>query len=326
MNSLFNDPYHAKIEAVPAGIRRLLWTVLIPTHNCACYLRGALISVLDQDPGPEKMEIIVVDDHSTQDDPEAVVKEIGKGRVQFIRQAKNVGKVKNYETGLLESRGTFIHQLHGDDRVRHGFYKKMEELHKNFPEAGAAFCQSYYINEKGEVTGRTGEEQKTDGILENGFEKIAVRQRIQTPSIVVKREVYEQLGGFDRRLDCFEDWEMWLRIAAYYPFAYSKEILAEYRASANSTTHRTLRNGSRFKTLRQVISRMDDQFKDKITKETKKSRSYVQAEYWLNFIPGLVKERIFSIWIAVVREALCYSFSFKIFKRATSLTLRSLIR
>ena len=43
------------------------------------------------------MEIIVVDDHSTKDDPEAVVNEYGQGRVQFIRQEKNVGKVKNYE-------------------------------------------------------------------------------------------------------------------------------------------------------------------------------------------------------------------------------------
>ena len=38
-----------------------------------------------------------------------------------------------------------------------------------------------------------------------------------TPSIVVRRSVYERLGSFDRRLVCAEDWEMWVRIAAHYP-------------------------------------------------------------------------------------------------------------
>ena len=85
-------------------------------------------SVLAQDPGEALMEIIVVDDHSTKDDPEAVVKEFGQGRVQFIKQEKNVGKVKNYETGLFASRGRYIHQLHGDDLVYDGFYKEMEAL------------------------------------------------------------------------------------------------------------------------------------------------------------------------------------------------------
>ena len=107
-------------------MKRPLWTVIIPTYNCANYLKETLASVLEQDPGEASMEIIVVDDHSTKDDPEAVVKEFGKGRVKFIRQEKNIGKVKNYETGLKASRGRYIHQLHGDDLVYDGFYKEIE--------------------------------------------------------------------------------------------------------------------------------------------------------------------------------------------------------
>ena len=103
---------------------------MIPTYNCANYLKVTLASVLAQDPGEAIMEIIVVDDYSTKDDPEAVVKEYGQGRVQFIRQEKNVGKVKNYETGLRASRGRYIHQLHGDDLVYDGFYKEMEAIFK----------------------------------------------------------------------------------------------------------------------------------------------------------------------------------------------------
>ena len=96
--------HYLKINQITDEVKRPLWSVLIPTHNCAHYLRETLQSVLAQDPGEALMEIIVVDDHSTKDDPEAVVKEFGQGRVQFIRQEKNVGKVKNYETGLTASR------------------------------------------------------------------------------------------------------------------------------------------------------------------------------------------------------------------------------
>ncbi len=66
---------------------------MIPTFNCAKYLRQTLESVLRQDPGPEEMQIEVIDDCSAQDDPEAIVREIGKGRVAFYRKPKNEGAI-----------------------------------------------------------------------------------------------------------------------------------------------------------------------------------------------------------------------------------------
>ena len=53
--------------------KRPIWSVMIPTYNCANYLRETLASVLAQDPGADVMQIEVVDDHSTKDDPKAVV-------------------------------------------------------------------------------------------------------------------------------------------------------------------------------------------------------------------------------------------------------------
>lgn len=62
---------------------RPTWSVVIPTYNCADFLRITLKGVLDQDPGPDEMQIEVVDDVSTKDDPEGVVRELGKGRVSL---------------------------------------------------------------------------------------------------------------------------------------------------------------------------------------------------------------------------------------------------
>src|SRR5882762_9895331 len=104
----------------PADVHPL-WSVLIPTYNCIEWLRQTLEGVLVQDPGPEKMQIEVVDDYSTDGDVGALVQEIGKGRIGFFRQEKNRGSLRNFETCLNRSKGYLVHLLHGDDLVLKGF-------------------------------------------------------------------------------------------------------------------------------------------------------------------------------------------------------------
>ena len=64
-----------------------------------------------------------------------------------------------------------------------------------------------------------------------------------TPCIVVRRSVYEELGGFDDRLACAEDWEMWVRLAARFPVYYEERPLACYRLHGNSNTEGTCATG-----------------------------------------------------------------------------------
>src|SRR5690348_11057027 len=82
-----------RIASIPAGVRRPSWSVMIPTFNCAKYLRETLESVLAEDVGPEQMQIEVVDDCSDKDDPHAVVREIGRSRVLFHRKSLNEGAI-----------------------------------------------------------------------------------------------------------------------------------------------------------------------------------------------------------------------------------------
>jgi hypothetical protein len=218
------------IPPVSADVRRPLWSVMIPTYNCASYLREALRSVLSQDPGPDVMQIEVVDDASTQDHPEAVVAELGSGRVGFFRQPQNLGHVGNFNSCLARAQGRIVHLLHGDDYVRPGFYAALSHAFEAESGVGAAFCRGIYMDDDGNWISFTPVEQSASGVLNGWLEKIASGQRIATPSIVVRREVYERLGGFDRRFSvAAEDWEMWVRIAAEYPVYYEREPLAAYR-------------------------------------------------------------------------------------------------
>ena len=69
------------IPPLEADTLRPLWSVMIPTYNCYAYIKEAIESVLIQYPGPELMQIEVVDDYSTDGDVKALVEELGKGRV-----------------------------------------------------------------------------------------------------------------------------------------------------------------------------------------------------------------------------------------------------
>ncbi len=246
--------YRATILPVPPEIPRPRWSVMIPTHNCADYLRETLASVLAQDPGPALMQIEVIDDYSTKDDPAAVVAELGRGRVAFYRQPENVGHTRNFSTCLQRSRGTLVHLLHGDDCVRDGFYSKMGRLFEGHPELGAAFCRYIYMDAQGHWQWLPPVEQAASGVLENWLERLVTQQPLQPPAMVVRRDVYEQVGGFDQRLVISaEDTEMWIRIGTHYPVGYEVEPLALYRTQlTTSLTSRAIRNGQNIRDCRRA--------------------------------------------------------------------------
>jgi glycosyltransferase involved in cell wall biosynthesis len=241
------------IPPVPEGEPRPLWSVMIPTYNCAAYLRDALASVLSQDPGAERMQIEVVDDDSMADDPEAVVEEIGQGRVGFYRQPRNLGNVGNFNTCLRRARGHVVHLLHGDDLVRPGFYRAFEEVFSRRPEVGAVFCNQTFVDEEGRIFHTSTPLEPESGILDRWLERIAEEQRLQAPTIAVRRSVYEAIGGFDARLSYGEDWVMWVRVAAHYPVWYEPEPLAAYRIHLSSISGWQTRTGANIQDLRRGV-------------------------------------------------------------------------
>ncbi|MEZ2301880.1 MAG: glycosyltransferase family 2 protein [Microcoleus sp.] len=315
-------PYRPTIPPVPDDVPRPLWSVMIPTYNCASYLRQTLASVLAQDPGSDVMQIAVVDDHSTQDDPAAVVEELGRGRVEFYRQPHNVGIVKNFKTTLELSRGKLIHQLHGDDLVRDGFYQKMQTAFIKNPEIGAAFCRHIIMDEHSHWQHISVLEQQESGVLPNSWlELIAGFQRIQTPSIVVRREVYEKLGGFDHRLTMSEDWEMWVRIAANYPIGYEVEPLAMYRKHSNSISNINNKNGKHFQQIRKAVNifqaYLPKEKADTIYQKTMQNCAF----HALEIADSILAEGDMRSTINLIREALKCSRSFRVVRSAGRIIL-----
>jgi hypothetical protein len=312
-------PYRAVIPPVPEGTTRPLWSVMIPTYNCAAYLRETLTSVLLQDPGPDMMQIEVVDDHSTKDEPEAVVAEVGHGRVAFYRQSQNVGHTENFATCLRRSRGKLIHLLHGDDCVRDGFYRTMQQAFARQPAIGAAFCRQIFMDENGHWQGISPLEQQTSGVFENWLERLAVEQRIMTPSIVVRREVYEAMGGFDARLVCSEDWEMWVRIAARYPIWYEVEPLALYRMHFDSNTGRHIGTGEDISYTCQAIDIFTQYLPDELAERVSRTAKETYALSALDMAYTMLARGDRRAVTAQIRAALNCSLSLKVVRKLFSL-------
>jgi glycosyltransferase involved in cell wall biosynthesis len=233
--------YRDTVLPVPAHARRPKWSVMVPVYNNSRHLRSTLESVLKQDPGPEFMQIEVVDDFSS-DEPEKIMRDVAGDRISYFRQERNLGHIQNFHTCITRARGEIVHLLHGDDLVRQGFYKELQVGFDREPATGAAFCRPIYIDEMGLELSIAPPEQSNSGPLANAALRLASEQKVMTPCIAVRRAVYEQLGGFDRRLICSEDWEMWVRIAAQFPIWYVPQPLACYRIHKNSNTGRHTRN------------------------------------------------------------------------------------
>ncbi len=229
---------------MPAGTDRPLWSVTIPSYNNSDYIRETLVSVLAQDPGPEAMQIEVVDDCSPDDSPEAIVAEVGKGRIAFHRHPRNLGLVNNFNECIRRARGEWVHILHSDDSVRPGFYGHARRAMMAHPEIGAWICRVIYTDETGLWSGFSELESNTPGVLGREFrERQLVDQRIQFAGIMVRRSVYEELGGFRPELKLCLDWDMWKRIVLNKPVYYDPEPLACFRLHARSAYAHALQTG-----------------------------------------------------------------------------------
>lgn len=234
----------AAVEPVAPGTPRPTWSVMIPTYNCAAYLRQTLASVLAQDPGPAAMQIAVVDDGSTRDDPGAVVAELGRGRVEFFPNPANLGPTATFNVCLQRARGTWVHLLHGDDLVLPGFYAECETLAARFPEAAMIGGSVVTIDEHGRWLSLIGPEPAlAGGVFADFLARAAAQQLFQFAGVAVRRAAYERLGGFCTVFGHVADWDMWFRVGLSAPVVCTSRPYGCFRIHGASDTNQQKRTG-----------------------------------------------------------------------------------
>lgn len=195
-------------------------TVIIPTYNRAHLLSDSVGSVISQ--GYDPLEVIVVDDGST-DDTQEVVNRFGSG-VRYLRQEKSgVSTARNL--GILHATGDYLIFLDSDDVLLPGAVARLAEALDSHPECGAAYCGWIETDGPGSVYKRSPLTRPSGTVfVEMCTEFISV-----VHSIMIRRDCVARAGMFDTRLSRFEDMDFNIRVAAYFPWIFLPEHLVEYR-------------------------------------------------------------------------------------------------
>lgn len=221
---------------------QLVWSVVIPVHNCAGYLAEALPEVVAQLGDRDDAEIVVIDDCSS-DDPEDVVRRLGGGRVRYLANEQQRGAIGTFNRAVEVSRGELVHLLHGDDLVLPGFYRTMQAALDGSP-AVAAMCRTLDIDAEGRPLHESRRYRVGTGVWTGAFDAMATSNRVRAPAIVVRRSTYDRIGLFRTDLPHAADWEFWSRVTAAGPLVFVDEILTKYRRHAGSDTASRVRTGA----------------------------------------------------------------------------------
>jgi glycosyltransferase involved in cell wall biosynthesis len=243
----------------------MLVSVIIPTYNRPEFTKEAIESVKGQT--FQDFELVVVEDHEPCQGPAAV---------------RNAGARK--------AKGKYIAFLDSDDLWdRRKLEKQLDHLSKN-PEF--KIC---YTNEKwvrcGEHLNQMKKHQKFQGWI---FDKCLPLCIISCSSILMEKEVFRDLGGFDESLPVCEDYDLWLRMSLRYPIAFLDEKLIIKRGGHPDQLSRKYWGMDRFRirALEKLLrTKLDPQQKKMVSDELAKkyqvllSGSWKRGRYlqWLNY-------------------------------------------
>jgi len=207
-------------------MRNNLVSVIIPTYNSANYVKEAVDSVLGQT--YKNIGVIVVDDGSTDNTKSILEKYIKSGEIKYIYQDNN-GPASARNNGIKKSSGEFIAFLDADDVWLPNKLEKQIKLFEN-NDVGLVYSDMEFFGGKFKYRHHS-EVLKREMFRGYVYGKLIFENFIPTSSIVVRRDVLDDIGLFDedRELFAIEDYDLWLRITRRYKVDFVNKPLVKYR-------------------------------------------------------------------------------------------------
>jgi glycosyltransferase involved in cell wall biosynthesis len=209
-----------------------LISVIIPSYNSARFVLQAVQSALKQT--YSRVEVIVVDDGSTDDTRERLVPQ--NGRIRYVYQS-NGGPSKARNRGIDEAQGDLIAFLDADDQwLPEKLQKQWKNLQAN-PDACLVHTDLYRLYEpNGTIVHKYRDRKQFSGYC---YHEFFWGNAVVTSSVLVTRRCLEEIGGFDEKIwrASTEDLDLWLRIARHFPLSYVDEPLVLYREHPTNASH-----------------------------------------------------------------------------------------
>lgn len=198
-------------------------SAVIPNYNYAQYIGEAVESALHQT--YENIEVIVVDDGSS-DDSLKVLSAFGN-RIMVISQ-KNAGVATARNNGVKASTGEYVAFLDADDVW---LPEKIEQQVACFlakPELGLVHVGVQDISADGRDL-----DVHADGMQGRVSHELLLFDRPVIlgggSGIMVRRKIFDEVGGFDMRLSTSADWDLFYQISSRYEVGFVSDVLLRYR-------------------------------------------------------------------------------------------------
>ena len=209
-------------------------SVIIPNYNREMAICETVQSVLNQ--SYKNIEVLIIDDASTDRSVEMLAKVKDK-RVRCIVQKEHRGASYCRNLGVSESQGEYLaFQDSGTIWLPDKLQKQMKRLEKS-PEAGLVYClleiddgSDTYCNPEKEYE-LCYKEEKCKEILKK-------RNLIATPTILMTRKCFLEIGGFDERLLRWQDYDLVIRIVQSYKVVIVNEILVKEQFFENGISNK----------------------------------------------------------------------------------------
>ena len=186
-------------------------SVIIPTHNRRDYVREAIASVVAQT--YQDFELIVVDDGS-DDDTGTLVAEFSPvcPSLRYVCQAnRGVSVARN--TGVALSSGHYLAFLDSDDVWQPSKLERQLAFFGAHPRASICQTEEIWLR-RGVRVNPHAKHRKTGGDI---FARSLERCLVSPSAVMLRRSLFDRVGGFDPCLPACEDYDLWLRIGATQP-------------------------------------------------------------------------------------------------------------
>jgi len=221
-----------RIRSVMTALPTL--SIITPTLNQAQFIAATVDSVLGQ--GYPGLEYIVLDGGST--DATADIMAGYAGRLTFISE-RDRGQVDAINKGLRRCTGDVIAYLNSDDVYLPGALQRVGEYFARHPAARAVTGKCRRMDEHGGTVDRFVTTYKNAWLRFTGRGTLLIQNYISQPSTFWRRDVFEQIGGFNDSYRYAFDYEYWLRIFQVTRIHYLDAWLSAFRVHGASITGAT---------------------------------------------------------------------------------------
>lgn len=176
-----------------------LVSIIIPCFNQGQYLAESIGSVLASD--YQQLEIIVVDDGSTDPETRSLLERLDYPKTRLIRQ-ENRGLAGARNSGIAAANGSYILPLDADDRIGPQYISQAVAALESDPKRGIVYCQAE----------KFGAEQGPWRLAPFSRWRMGLGNVIFC-SALYRRADWQQVGGYDETLRRgWEDWDFWLSL------------------------------------------------------------------------------------------------------------------